>query len=83
MECTGILTDQLTQMQGSVERQKRKGQTTRSFIASNNILTGAEGQRRTPHNEEVTAVEETRTIRRRSRCNHSRHTSRTCKGDAE
>ncbi|KAK9427351.1 hypothetical protein V1505DRAFT_294904, partial [Lipomyces doorenjongii] len=81
-----ILTDQLTQMQGTVERQKRKRQTTRSFIASNNILTGAEGQRRTPHNEEVvqredkgkTAVEETRTIRRCSRCNQSGHTSRTC-----
>ncbi|KAK9323420.1 hypothetical protein V1517DRAFT_320223 [Lipomyces orientalis] len=83
MECTAILTDQLTQMQGSVERQIRKGQTTRSFIASNNILTGAEWQRL--YNEEVvqredngmTAVEETRTIRR------SGHNSRTCKGDAE
>ncbi|KAK9324195.1 hypothetical protein V1517DRAFT_318505, partial [Lipomyces orientalis] len=48
-----ILTDQLTQMQGNVDRQKRKRQTTRSFITSNSILTGAEGQRRTPHSEEV------------------------------
>ncbi|KAK9372474.1 uncharacterized protein V1513DRAFT_384698, partial [Lipomyces chichibuensis] len=86
-----ILTDQLTQMQGSVECQKRKRQTTRSFIASNNILTGAEWQRRTPQNEEVVqrednmraAVEETRTIRRCSRCNQSGHTSHTCKGNAE
>ncbi|KAK9259768.1 hypothetical protein V1519DRAFT_450549 [Lipomyces tetrasporus] len=78
-------------MQGTVERQKKNRQTNRSFISSNNILTGEEGQRRTPHHEEVvqrddngkTAVEETRTIRRCSRCNQSAHTSRTCKRDAE
>ncbi|KAK9319700.1 hypothetical protein V1517DRAFT_331703, partial [Lipomyces orientalis] len=85
------LTDQVIQMQGSVERQKRKRQTTRSFITSNNILTGTEGQRRTPHHEQVVqsedngtaAVEETRTIRRCSRCNQSGHTSRTRKGNTE
>ncbi|KAK9325520.1 hypothetical protein V1517DRAFT_314378, partial [Lipomyces orientalis] len=60
MECIAILTDQLTQMQGSVERQKRKRQTTRSFIASNNILTGTEGQRGTPLHEEVAQGEDNR-----------------------
>ncbi|KAK9342368.1 hypothetical protein V1522DRAFT_416314 [Lipomyces starkeyi] len=63
--------------------------TRETFIASNTILTGAEGQRRTSRLEDVVqrkdeggrAVKETRTTRRCSRCNQSGHTSCTCKVD--
>ncbi|ODQ70704.1 hypothetical protein LIPSTDRAFT_156288 [Lipomyces starkeyi NRRL Y-11557] len=81
-----ILNNQLTQLQDTVQLQKRKREAPRSFITSNTILTGAEDQRHTPSQEQMVQGEKQGTPvlnptsynRRCGRCKEIGHNSRTC-----
>jgi uncharacterized protein YvpB len=45
---TAILHDEIARLQQTVQQKKKKKEITRSFINSSTILTGVEGRRRTP-----------------------------------
>ncbi|KAK9364611.1 hypothetical protein V1509DRAFT_554756, partial [Lipomyces kononenkoae] len=45
---TAILNDEIARLQETVQQKKKKKETTRSVINSSTILTGVEGRRRTP-----------------------------------
>ncbi|KAK9320682.1 hypothetical protein V1517DRAFT_328718, partial [Lipomyces orientalis] len=78
-----ILNDQVTQLQGTIQRQKKR-EAPRSLITSNTALTLAEGQLHTPRQNAGTPIPDaTSKTRRCGRCKEAGHNSRTCKLDKE
>ncbi|KAK9234025.1 hypothetical protein V1525DRAFT_322391, partial [Lipomyces kononenkoae] len=82
-----ILSDQVTQLQAAVQRQKKKRGTRRSYIRSDTILTGAEGQSQVVArggsqvagaDGDANVVGTASNSRRCGRCKEIGHSSRTC-----